>query len=160
MIKSYKVNSQISLSNNFLAIKDYDKLVIKKRIEKKDYEYPLYSSQTIDNYGIIEYVTKDAEISNYVIRINSSQIKLPIIVRNRRKGDKIIVKNLNGTKKIKDIFIDEKIPIEKRSNYPIVVDSNNSILWIPGIKKSHFDKNKDEKYDIIIRYEEEKYEAK
>lgn len=160
MIKSSKVNSQINLSDSFLAIKDYDKLIIKKSIEKKDYEYPLYSSQTIDNYGIIEYVTNDAEISNYVIRINSSQIKLPIIVRNRRKGDKIIVKNLNGTKKIKDIFIDEKIPIEKRSNYPIVVDSNNSILWIPGIKKSHFDKNKDEKYDIIIRYEEEKYEAK
>ena len=160
MIKSSKVNSQISLSNNFLAIKDYDKLVIKKRIEKKDYEYPLYSSQIIDNYGIIKYVTNDEEISNYVIRINSSQIKLPIIIRNRRKGDKIIVKNLNGTKKIKDIFIDEKMPTEKRSSYPIVVDSNNFILWIPGIKKSHFDKNKDEKYDIIIRYEEEKYETK
>ena len=52
------------------------------------------------------------------------------------------------------------MPIEKRSSYPIVVDSNNFILWIPGIKKSHFDKNKDEKYDIIIRYEEEKYETK
>lgn len=55
-------------------------------------------------------------------------------------------------KKIKDIFIDEKIPLSKRNAWPIVVDSEDKILWIPGLKKSDFDRPKDSKYDIIIKY--------
>ena len=68
-------------------------------------------------------------------------------------GTKIEVKNLNGHKKISDIFIEKKIPKYKRNNYPIVVDSKNNILWIPGLKKSKFSKEKTEKYDIIIKCE-------
>ena len=43
----------------------------------------------------------------------------------------------------------------ERKVYPIVTDSDNKILWIPGIKKSEFDKEKNEKYDIIL-YSERK----
>ena len=42
--------------------------------------------------------------------------------------------------------------------YPIVTDSNNEIIWIPGLKKSIFDKEINEKYDIIIKYTEGKDE--
>ncbi len=63
------------------------------------------------------------------------------------------VKNMKGSKKINDIFIDSKINKEKRNMYPIVTDDNNNILWIPGIKKSDFDRKKDGKYDIILKYE-------
>ena len=71
------------------------------------------------------------------------------------------IKNLNGHKKVKSILIDAKIPVQKRIYYPIVTDSDNNILWIPGIKKSKFDKAKTKNYDIILRYQEiegEKYE--
>lgn len=155
MLNSSKTNNKVNLSDNFVAIKDYNALTIKKEKFEKDYEYQLISSQLINNYGIIKYIADEEEISNNIIRLNSSEIELPLIIRNRRTGDKMVVKNLNGTKKIKDIFIDEKISKGLRQNYPILVDSKNNVLWIPGIKKSNFDKNKDEKYDIIIRYEEE-----
>ena len=62
------------------------------------------------------------------------------------------VKNMEKSKKVKDIFIDCKIPKEKRDNWPIVVDSKGEIIWIPGIKKSKFDKAKQESYDIILWY--------
>ena len=61
------------------------------------------------------------------------------------------VKGLNGSKKIKDIFINNKIPAEERKRFPILVDSNNKILWLPGAKKSKYDKSKNEKCDIIIK---------
>ena len=67
---------------------------------------------------------------------------------------------MNGKKKVKDIFIDEKIDKDKRNSYPIVTDSDNNILWIPGIKKSKFDKNINELCDIILKYEEENNETK
>ena len=45
---------------------------------------------------------------NEIERLKSKDIKLPLYVRNRRDGDKIEVKGLNGRKKVSDIFIDEK----------------------------------------------------
>ena len=57
-----------------------------------------------------------------------------------------------GTKKIKDIFINSKIPKRDRMIWPIVVDSNDNILWIPGLKKSKFDSKKSGNYDIILKY--------
>ena len=65
------------------------------------------------------------------------------------------VKNLNGTKKIKDILIDSKVSLDKRDIFPIVTDSDNTIIWLPGVKKSKFDVETSGIYDIILSYEEE-----
>ena len=77
---------------------------------------------------------------------------MPFIVRTRQDGDYMIVKNMSGRKKINDIFTDEKIPLSEREMWPIVVDSNDEIVWLPGLKKSKFDKTKEEKCDIILKY--------
>ena len=37
-----------------------------------------------------------------------------------------------------------------KSYYPIVVDSNDEIIWLPGLKKSKFDSKNSGKYDIIL----------
>ncbi len=57
-----------------------------------------------------------------------------LVVKTREAGDKI--KSITGTKKIKDIFIDNKIPKEDRAVYPLIC-CNEHILWIPEIKKSN-----------------------
>ena len=90
--------------------------------------------------------------SNYTLKINSKEIKMPIHIRNKQPGDKITLKGLNKSKKIKEIFINEKIPKEKRNTWPVVTDDNGQIIWLPGLKKSKFDKSNNENYDIIMRY--------
>ena len=62
------------------------------------------------------------------------------------------VKGLNGRKKISEIFIDEKIKSSDRNTWPVVLDSEDNIIWLPGLKKSKLDRKLDEEYDIIIRY--------
>ena len=57
-----------------------------------------------------------------------------------------------GTKKVGEILSESKIPSDVRKSMPIVTDDNGKILWIPGVKKSNFDKQYDEEYDIIIKY--------
>ena len=64
----------------------------------------------------------------------------------------MIVKGMNKPKKVKDIFINSKIPIKDRDLWPIVVDSKDRIVWIPGLKKSQFDVEKNENCDILLRY--------
>ena len=64
----------------------------------------------------------------------------------------MIVKGMNKEKKVKDIFINSKIPIKDRDLWPIVVDSKDRIVWIPGLKKSQFDVEKNKKCDILLKY--------
>ena len=56
-------------------------------------------------------------------------------------------------KKIKDIFINSKLSKEERETQPIVVDKEGNIIWLPGIKKSKFDKKSVDSYDIILKYD-------
>lgn len=65
----------------------------------------------------------------------ASRVALPLHVRTRRDGDRMRWSGLNGSKKVKDIFIDAKIPVRKRNSWPIVTDNNGEILWIVGLKK-------------------------
>ena len=78
-------------------------------------------------YTILLYHTFPSLIY-HICYLNSNEIKLPLYIRNRKQGDFIEVLGLNGKKKVKDIFIDEKINKEDRNSYPILVDSNDTIL--------------------------------
>ena len=56
------------------------------------------------------------------------------MIRTKEKGDRMSLKGMKGTKKIKSIFIDNKIPIDRRETWPVVTDGKNRILWLPGLK--------------------------
>ncbi len=150
---SNKPNQIISMPKNRKIIKSYQKLYF-ENVTNNILEEKVLTNKLIINEK--EFITQisfcNIKRSNYILRLNSKEIKLPLKVRYKKDGDIIAVKNLNGTKKIKDIFINEKIPKDKRDKIPIIIDSNNNILWIAGIKKSKFDKNIDEFYDIIYKY--------
>lgn len=67
---------------------------------------------------------------------DADKLSLPLSVRSRLPGDAMHVMGLNGRKKVKDIFIDEKIPPSLRSVIPMVCDCTGAILWIPGVRRS------------------------
>lgn len=58
-----------------------------------------------------------------------------LVVRNRRDGDRIALFGLPGTKKLKELLIDLKVPKEWRDRLPVVA-TDNRILWVPGIRRS------------------------
>ena len=161
IIYNDKPNLMINLPNNVIVIKYYNMLEFTNNKVINDYCYQLDDYVKVDNF-MIEIVDDSNLIkSNYLIRLNSKDIKLPLYIRNRKVGDKIILKN--GTKKIGEILSESKVPKFERDRYPLLVDSNNKILWVPGLKKSKFDIEINKEYDIIIKcikkernYEEEK----
>lgn len=160
IIKNNKANETLDLPNNIKITKQYNKLIINNINETKEFDIILENK--LETKDFIFYLTEeDDDNSNYCIKLNSKEIELPLHIRNKHDGDKIKIKNLNGTKKVKDIYINEKIPLSKRNNLPIIVDNNNEVLWLPGIKKSQFDKANKENYDIIIKYKtKERYNEK
>ena len=141
-INSKKTYVIIKLPNNHVIFKEYDELYVDKDI-------------VINNTKIME-VKESEDTSNYTIRLNSKEIKMPLIYRTRKNGDKMTIKNMDNSKKIKDIFIDLKIPLYKRDEIILVCDSDDNILWIPGYKKSKYDKDVNDKFDIVLTCEKNK----
>jgi len=160
LITNNKSNTKINLPDGYIGLVQYNKFKIIKDSELKDIDMVLDSNLEIDNHKFI-FDIKDDKKSNYIIRLDSNEIKLPLRIRRRKDGDRIQIKNFGNSKKISDILTDEKIDYVKRKEIFIVTDSENNILWVPGIKKSKFDKDFNEKYDIIVKYilnKEENYE--
>lgn len=67
---------------------------------------------------------------------DADQLQFPLHVRNRLPGDRIHVLGLNGSKKVQDMFVDEKIPPSIRESYPLLCDAAGKLLWIPGLRRS------------------------
>ncbi len=64
-----------------------------------------------------------------------------LTLRSRKEGDKFSPIGMKGSKKVKELFIDEKIPCSFREKIPLLL-CGNDILWIVGYRIS-------EKYKII-----------
>ncbi len=65
----------------------------------------------------------------------------PLTVRNAKKSDFIVMRY--GRKKLNRYFIDSKIPTRERLTYPVVVNSKEEVILVPGIGSdiSHYSKN-------------------
>lgn len=107
----------------------YDSLMIywgKKEIEGESYELKIREMEK-------------AEFDNYTLKCNevaidSSRVKGTLELKYRQAGDYFYPLGMSGKKKIKDFFIDEKVPKALRSQIPIIWDAAG-ILWIVGYRR-------------------------
>jgi tRNA(Ile)-lysidine synthase len=73
----------------------------------------------------------DFEKDRKVAYMDADQIPDEIYIRSVINGDRFKPLGLGGTKKIRDFFIDQKIPREKRENIPVLAGTKE-ILWVIG----------------------------
>lgn len=153
LIFSGKANSYVYLPNEIKVVKSYGYLSFDKDTELNcEYEIEIGDYVHLPNNKSISRIDSTTKYDNNYCCLCSKDISLPLTVRTRRSGDKMLVKGMDKYKKVKDIFIDAKIPIKDRDIWPVVVDANDKIVWIPGLKKSHFDIAKNKSCDIILWY--------
>ncbi|SKA95447.1 tRNA(Ile)-lysidine synthase [Caloramator quimbayensis] len=141
IIKNEDTGKRVSLPDNIECLIEYDIFKIKKKINVKNFESELEipGKVTLD-YENIEVYTKIIYKSNdtykdtmFIKYFDYDKIKDKLCIRNRRDGDYMYPKGMEGRKKIKDIFIDKKIPREVREKIPLIA-LGNEILWIPKIR--------------------------
>jgi tRNA(Ile)-lysidine synthase len=80
--------------------------------------------------------SKGFSFSPWCIYIDKDKLKGSLSLRQRRDGDRFKPLGMEGSKKLKDYFIDKKIPREKRSRIPLLVDKEN-IIWVVGYQLNH-----------------------
>lgn len=67
------------------------------------------------------------------IVVDADRLRPPLVVDRPRPGDRIRPFGMEGTKKVSDLLIDEKIPARARQCVPVVRDANG-IVWIAGVR--------------------------
>ncbi len=80
------------------------------------------------------------------------KISLPLFIRGRREGDYFYPAGMKGRKKLKEFLIDHKIPRADRDKIPILINKNNDILWIIGLRMDErFRAKEGTKRRLIVR---------
>ena len=64
--------------------------------------------------------------------VEAAKLAPPLVVRNRRPGDRFRPLGLQGHKKLQDFLVDAKVRRTDRDSIPLVVDSNGQIVWVAG----------------------------
>ncbi|WP_054956734.1 tRNA lysidine(34) synthetase TilS [Paenibacillus dakarensis] len=150
VLRDNRSNWRLDLGGGLTCIREYGKISFtpKPPAVQKGYIYQLYSPDgpdlvlpeigktlritRMDGEGMRDAIKR----SSFEAFFDANQLAFPLTVRCREPGDKMKVMGLNGSKKVKDILIDEKVPPSVRPNIPIVCDALGSILWIPGVRRS------------------------
>jgi tRNA(Ile)-lysidine synthetase-like protein len=148
-IGSKKPHLEYHLGDQIYIYKSYDNIAV--QIEaKKDTTYTCvindFGLYKVDNHIEALVAKKPNKSYDYIYKLcyNNLDLTFPIVIRNRRPGDRLDIQI--GTKKLKDFFIDKKVPMKKRNQLPLVVDQNQNILFIPSL----FSKKQTGKDDLYI----------
>ena len=149
-LASRETGKKINLTNNIICENLYGNIVLSKndnkyynscvkteiKLDKDNIIENIEFNNYIINFEVIENKKKEKFTKNNLIKLfNYDKIEKEILIRYRKDGDKIIPLGMSGSKKVKDIFINSKVPREERDNTPILC-FDDKISWIVGYKTS------------------------
>lgn len=156
MLLNDKPNGSINIGEKYIFVKEYKRSFVKYNEKIIDYDFYLnINEEKILPNGDKIKITQKLENNEVIfLKLCYNTLVLPLRIRNKRDGD--YFEFAFGKKKIKDLFIDMKIPSYTRKTVPFVLDNNGKILGIPGIIKGP----KDVVNPIYIIYEVKKNDAR
>ncbi len=143
IINGEKPNAAITLPNGLHFRRTYQQLIFESTpAHSQDYNCLLnipgdtYISELdveiqADLYDIPQGDISAVPDGTYEAMFDYGAIQLPLTVRNRQKGDRFQPYGMEGTKKIKDYLMDEKVPLCERDRIPLLI-SGNDIIWVIG----------------------------
>ncbi len=147
-----QVGKRVSLPYDMLAIRDYETINIYKssnkvlmnpqatvNIEPLPIPIPgriyLPGSTTYLETKVMEYKNNQSIPKSSCMKwFDYDKIENAVVVRNRREGDYIQINQSGGRKKLKDYFIDQKIPRMERDSRLLIADGSH-IMWILGYER-------------------------
>jgi len=79
----------------------------------------------------VESISNLAPAGQHIEFFDMDKLTFPMLLRNTLPGDRFMPLGMQGTQKVKDFFINNKIPREIRRKTPVLV-SKDTIIWIVG----------------------------
>ncbi len=146
LLETPKPNQRLHLPQGLFLTKAYRTLTFSKgKEEAPPFEIPVAGpgSWEIPEIGremrfeILRSLSMvSQEMSPEVALLDSDKAAFPLVIRSFRAGDRLQPLGMEGEKKVKDLFIDRKIPASRRKKIPLLF-KKDQLLWIPGLHLDH-----------------------
>jgi tRNA(Ile)-lysidine synthase len=141
-----KSGSRVDIGSGIVALREFDRLVIGRDLARPDtYEVQVSIPGSVrvdqaDCTFVVDVLnerpdTPDIYRSGETAYFDFGELEFPLVVRSWREGDRFVPFGLSGSKKVHDVFVDEKVPISQRSRTPIICD-REGVIWIAGIRRA------------------------
>lgn len=142
MIDADRPNARLSLPHGVTAVREYDRLIWRQGNddtapfetgfelpipEPGCYQIPSGGVITVEAAGMLP-----AQTDSVTVSVDLDKNPFPWLVRTFRTGDRMTPFGMSGRKKVKDIFIDRKIPLSGRKRIPLLF-CGDDLIWIAGI---------------------------
>ena len=142
-------HGRVSLPGGWAVVREYDSVRLLRSTDipgAEDYSYalPLEGEVAVPEAGVRvtawcstgrERPASAFEAAFDLSRLHGGTLRL----RNFRPGDRFRPLGMTGHKKLKDLFIDRKVPRSRRRTLPLLL-AGEEILWVPGCARSDFAK--------------------
>ena len=141
--------ASLDLPDSVFVKKTYETLIFSKNREKQDpketkrFQYVLagpgvFNLDAIACTVTIEEIKGKALLpgdnaSPWIAHLNADRIEYPLMIRSFIPGDRFVPLGMTGHKKVKDFFIDQKIPSRVRRQLPLLCQGKDPI-WICGLR--------------------------
>jgi tRNA(Ile)-lysidine synthase len=163
VVRGAAPNASINLPGGLRLVREYDRVIL----TMGGYDVPIEFEGDLQVPGVTRIegcsarfetsiiedlpfnLTKDGKSTAY---FDYDALALPIVIRGFRAGDRLVPLGMTGHKKVKDIFIDMKVPVARRYRTPLLISGDN-ILWVAGVKQSEMGKVVDSTKRVLkVRY--------
>jgi tRNA(Ile)-lysidine synthase len=144
LVQAERPQGVLHLPDRLVIQKSYDRLIFRSRGQEEPVAFHhvlegpgTFSLEQIGKSLTLVEMKKDSPFdpahSPWTVYLDADKLRYPLIVRNMKPGDRFIPFGMAGHKKLKDFFVDLKVPSERRRTTPILV-SGNTPVWICGFR--------------------------
>jgi tRNA(Ile)-lysidine synthase len=127
-----ETGKKIVLPFKIEAGREYDYLILERktaRLKQTKYKYAINVPDTVyvkeRNLTVKSQLLRKRGIDftkKNIMFLDGDKIAWPLVIRNRRDGDRFQPLGMSGRQKIKDFFINNKIPVAKRDKIMLLAD--------------------------------------
>jgi tRNA(Ile)-lysidine synthase len=146
LVSAGPAQGRLSIPGGWELIKEYDTLRLSKAARGQTpvcYHYPFVigGEMEIPEAGVrIESQVLSSPMPNLAKNPRETFFDLgalgePLTLRNFRRGDRFQPFGMAGHKKVKELFIEKRVPRSARAVLPLLV-MGSEVLWIPGYGRS------------------------
>ena len=127
VLESFKPNIVFPINGKVCFAKEYDYCFFDKNNLQHDYSFTLLEPCVLDtDYFFLDF-TKNTKNRNVYLD------DYPLTIRSYQAGDKYQIKDYEVL--VRRLFIDWKMPLSLRYRWPIILNKDNKIIYIPRYNK-------------------------
>ncbi len=158
LLKSREPNKILKLPQGLCVTKAYQVLNFSRAKEEMiPFEHPVpgpgyMEIQEIGRAMRFDFLTRKRKVpledSPNIALLDFDDLNFPLTIRSFRPGDRFQPLGMEGEKKVKNMFIDCKIPSFQRKRIPLLCQGER-LLWVAGVRIDHRARIKPETQRIL-----------